>query len=216
VAATITLTPGTVISRLISAEPSAALAISRSTSAISESRNSTWRIAESTVSRSSVGRARSASQRRPLTPKRSANGARPTKQRISTAWIWFFARERAQTSWPRRARRRRITQVSRSGIQTASSPPEASSFASVRASRRSVFARAWRIPVSAGLTTRTRSTRGLSSRAISQALPVTSSATRSSAPRLCANSSIRSGLVSIRPAERTSPPSEIATSQKSR
>jgi hypothetical protein len=77
-----------------------------------------------------------------------------------------------------------MTQVSRSGIQTASSSPEASSFASVRASSRSIFARAWRIPVSAGLTTTTRAKRGSSSRAISQALPVTSSATRSSAPRL--------------------------------
>jgi hypothetical protein len=51
---------------------------------------------------------------------------------------------------------------------------------------------------------------------ISQALPVTSSATRSPAPRLRANSSICSGVASIRPAERTAPSSEIATSQKSR
>ena len=216
VAATITFTPGTVISRLISGDSSAALAINRSTSSISRSRKSTWRSAESTVSRSSSGRPSSVSQARPLTPKRSENGARPTRQRISTAWIWFFARERAETSWARRARRRRILQVARSGIQTASSSPEASSLASVRASSRSVFARAERIPVSLGETTTTSAAWGSRIRLISQALPVTSSATRSSAPRLRANSSIRSGVASIRPAERTAPSSEIATSQKSR
>src|SRR3954469_12706921 len=53
-------------------------------------------------------------------------------------------------------------------------------------------------------------------RAISHALPVTSSTTRSSLPRLCANSSITSGRVAIRPADRTLPASAIATSQKSR
>ena len=46
--------------------------------------------------------------------------------------------------------------------------------------------------------------------------PVTSNATRSSRPRLCANSSSTSGEVLIRPAERTRPASQIATSQKSR
>ena len=102
----------------------------------------------STVSRSSSASSSPASQRRPLTPNRSETGGRPTSWRISTAWISFFARERALTSWPRRDRRRRITQVARSGIQTASSDPAASSLASVRASSRSVFARAWRMPVS--------------------------------------------------------------------
>jgi len=74
--------------------------------------------------------------------------------------------------------------VARSGIQTASSSPEAMSLASVRASRRSVFAGAERIPVSVGETTTTRATWGSISRVISRALPVTSSATRSSRPRL--------------------------------
>ena len=103
-----------------------------------------------------------------------------------------------------------------SGDHTASSSPAANSRASVRASSRSVFARAWRIPVSAGLTTTTRATCGSRIRAISHALPVTSNATRSLGARLCANSSSRSGVVAIRPAERTAPPSQIATSQKSR
>ena len=57
-------------------------------------------------------------------------------------------RERALTSCARRASRRRITRVRSSGIQIASSAPAASSFASARASRRSVFARACAIPVS--------------------------------------------------------------------
>jgi hypothetical protein len=85
----------------------------------------------------------------------------------------------------------------------------------VRASRRSVFARAWRIPGS-GETTITRATCCSRMRAISHEFAVTSSATRSSGARLCANSSRRSAVVSTRPAERTEPLSQIATSQKSR
>ena len=53
VAAAITFTPGTFINRLISAESSASQAISRSTAAISESRNPTWRMHPSTISDSS-------------------------------------------------------------------------------------------------------------------------------------------------------------------
>jgi hypothetical protein len=51
-----------------------------------------------------------------------------------------LARERARASCSRRANRRRITRQASSGIQTASSPPAANSFANVRASSRSVFA----------------------------------------------------------------------------
>jgi hypothetical protein len=72
------------------------------------------------------------------------------------------------------------------------------------------------MPVSLGDTTTTRATCGTKVRAISQALPVTSSATRSSAPRLWANSCSCSGVVWILPAERTTAPSAIATSQNSR
>ena len=57
--------------------------------------------------------------------------------------------------------------------------PRHNNLASVRASSRSVFARACAIPVSSGLTTITRSTCGSSIRATSQQLPVTSNATRS-------------------------------------
>jgi hypothetical protein len=66
------------------------------------------------------------------------------------------------------------------------------------------------------LTTTTRATWGSRIRAISPALPVTSKATTSVPARLAANSSSDSGLVAIRPAERTVPASAIATSQKSR
>src|SRR5687768_10180597 len=70
------------------------------------------------------------------------------------------------------------------------------------------------MPVSLGETTITRATCGSMIRAISHALPVTT--TRSTPARLCANSSNTSGRVAIRPADRTLPASAIATSQKSR
>jgi hypothetical protein len=59
------------------------------------------------------------------------------------------------------------------------------------------------MPVSDGLTTSTCATCGSMMRAISHAFPHTSSATRSSGPRLAANSSICSGVVAILPAERS-------------
>ena len=65
VAAQITLTPGTVISRRTSPDSSASTATSRSTSAISASRNSTWRMQAATVSDSSTG---SSSPAQPLAP----------------------------------------------------------------------------------------------------------------------------------------------------
>jgi hypothetical protein len=77
----------------------------------------------STVSRSSSASSSSASQRRPLTPNRSETGGWATSWRINTAWTSFFARERDLTSWPRRAKRLRISHVPLSGIQTASSDP---------------------------------------------------------------------------------------------
>ena len=173
-------------------------------------------MAESTVSRSVSASCCSASQARPLTPNRSDAGGRSFRQRINTAWISFFARERARTSCDRRARRRRIARMRSSGVHTPSSWPAHNSLASARASRRSVFARAWRMPVSLGETTITRATCGSMIRAIAHALPVTSNATRSRGSRLCANSSSASGRVAIRPAERSRPSARIATSQKSR
>ena len=53
-------------------------------------------------------------------------------------------------------------------------------------------------------------------RATSQAPPETSIATRSVGSKLAANASSASGVIATRPAERTTPSSQIATSQKSR
>jgi hypothetical protein len=88
--------------------------------------------------------------------------------------------------------------------------------ARVRASSLSVFARALEIPVSSGLTTITRSTNGSRIRATSQQLAVTSNATRSVGNRLSASILKPSGVLGTRPAERTFPSSQIATTQKSR
>ena len=70
-----------------------------------------------------------------------------------------------------------MTRQRSSGIHTLSNDPAANSLANVRASSRSVFARACRIPVSPGETTITRPTCGSMIRAISHALPVTSNTT---------------------------------------
>jgi hypothetical protein len=79
----------------------------------------------------------------------------------------------------------------------------------------SVLARACAIPVSPGLTTTTLTTCG--SRSDDRhAPPETSNATRSSRPKLAASTPSASGGLSTRPAERTPPFSQIATSQKSR
>ena len=114
------------------------------------------------------------------------------------------------------ASRRRSTRQRSSGIHTDSSSPFHNSLASARASSRSVFARACTIPVSSGLTTITRSTCGSRIRATSHALPVTSNATRSDGSRLSASALIASGVLGTRPAERTTPSSQIAITQKSR
>jgi hypothetical protein len=142
VAAQIRFTPGTLISRRISDHSSACWAISRSTAAISESRNSIWRTPASTDSRSSTGSSRPASQRRPLTPNRSEHGGLPCSRRCRTAWISFLARERECTSCSRRASRSRSTRQRSSGLHTDSNSPDHNNLANVRASSRSVLARA--------------------------------------------------------------------------
>jgi hypothetical protein len=67
-----------------------------------------------------------------------------------------------------------------------------------------------------GLLTTTRATWPSSSRTIAWVLPVASNATSSVGARLSANSRSASGVVSIRPAWRTSPSCQIATCAKSR
>jgi hypothetical protein len=209
-------TPGTVISRLASGECSICLAISRSTSAISRSRKPICRNADCTVSASLIGSSRERSHLRPLTPNRSEHGGLPCSRRIRTACTSFLVRDRERTSCSRRASRRRNTRQRSSGIHTASSSPRQSSLASARASSLSVLVRACAIPVSSGETTITLCTCGSSSRATSHAPPETSSATRSVESRLAANASSASGVTLTRPAERTTPSSQIAISQKSR
>jgi hypothetical protein len=93
--------------------------------------------------------------------------------------------------------------VRSSGIQIASSSPAHNNRANVRASSRSVFARACAIPVSPGLTTITCATDGSRIRTTSHALPVISNTTRSLASRLSANASKPSGVLGTRPADRT-------------
>jgi hypothetical protein len=68
VAATITLTPGTVISRLTCSHDSASAAISFSTSAISVEKVDLAHRGVDGLSRSTRARCCSASQRRPLSP----------------------------------------------------------------------------------------------------------------------------------------------------
>ena len=110
------------------------------------------------------------------------------------------ARSASAPNCSRRASRRRSTRQRSSGIHTDSSSPDHNSLAKVRASSRSVFARACVIPVSSGLTTTTRSTCGSRIRATSQQLPVTSNATRSDDTRLCASNVKPSGVLGTRPA----------------
>src|SRR6266511_6216226 len=107
--------------------------------------------------------------------------------------------------------------VRSSPSHTLGNSPAASSSASVRASKRSVFTFAWLIArTCSGFAITTSPTCGARMRAIASVFPVASSATRSSPARLSAQSLSSPGLVSILPAERAFPPSEIATSQKSR
>ena len=170
----------------------------------------------STDSRSSSGSSSPASHSRPLTPNRSEHGGLPCSRRCRHAWISFLTRLRECTSCSRRESRRRRMRQRSSGIHTASSSPRHSKLANARASSLSVFALALEIPVSSGETTTTRLTCGSRILATSQQLPVTSNATRSDDSRLSASELTPSGVAGTRPAERTSPSSQIATSQKSR
>jgi hypothetical protein len=74
-AAVIAPTPGTLISRRISAELRASEATSFSIAATSDSQNSIWRVALETDSRSAAGSSSSASHRRPALPNRSLNSS---------------------------------------------------------------------------------------------------------------------------------------------
>ena len=207
VAAVCTLTPGTVISRSTSGQASACLAISRSSAAISTSRKSTWRRQPSSVSRSSSGSSSPASQRRPPLPKASVTGGRSHRLRASTPCASFFARVRARTIRSRRLVSRRSARVRSSGVQTVVEQPgdeqprqrprvQAIGLG-LRLGDRLAACACWRPR---------RGSRGACSTETIRSVPVVaSSATTSSAARLCANSSSAGTRVAIRPAERTSP-----------
>ena len=157
----------------------------------------------------------SASQARPLTPNRSDAGGRSLRQRINTAWYLVLGPGARRTSCARRASRRRITRTRSSGAQRLSSPAQ-SSLAKVRASRRSVLARAWRMPASFGETTITRATcaskdpRDRPTRRRSPPTPPSHARPGS------ARTAPTSRAASRSTAERSRPSGTIATSQKSR
>jgi hypothetical protein len=129
VAAAITFTPGTVISRRASGQLSASCASNAIHGRDLGVEKSIWRRPLSSVSRSSIGSSSSADRARPALPTRSLTSGRPLSRLIKSAWISFFTRVRASTSWDRRASRRRITLVRSSGIHTLSSDPAANSSA---------------------------------------------------------------------------------------
>jgi hypothetical protein len=124
---------------------------------------------------------------------------------------------RCLTSWRRRASWLRIAAVTASGAHTTGRNPVANSRASERASILSVFRPLPLSPRAAcGLASATDPTRARRISAIASALPVASSATRSSGTRLSANKPSDSGVVAALPAERMPVSSTVATSQKSR
>ena len=209
--------PGIVISRRTSGSSSACSAMIRSTRASSSPRKSSWRRHASSVRRSSMGSSCSANHARPLTPKGSLAGGRRLRLRCSTAAVSFLIWVRRLTSPRRRETSRRIIRVRSSPIHTAGMRSAASRSARTFASTLSVLTFAWLIARTSLAWARTTSaTCGSRMRAIASALPVASSTTRSSGPRLRANSASCAGSVPTRPAERARPPSAIATWQKSR
>ena len=158
-AATIALTPGTVISRLISA---------LSKSDLSDQLLHLGDLLIEELDLANAARQRSRAPRAPARARRATRGPsrrtgpRPEDARSAGASARRGSRSSRACGRARAGRAATAAGASptwqRSGTQTASSSPAASSFASVRASRRSVFARAWRIPVSPGETTITRAT----------------------------------------------------------
>ena len=218
VGAQITLTPGTVISRRTCADSSACRAISsldRGDLAVQEL-DVAQTAGDRLVPPRAAARAR-ASHSRALTPNRSetrAGAHEPAHEHRVDLVLGARARPHQLLAARQPAAQhpsllvRRPDRVELAGRTTAW---PACARRAGRSSRAPGGSRCrW------ATTTTTRATCGSKIRAISHALPVTSKATRSSDPRLCANSSSRSGVVSIRPAERTTPPSAIATSQNSR
>jgi hypothetical protein len=135
-----------------------------------------------------------ACRRRPCRAPRAPAPARPATRGSRSS------RASAPRPAGRRASRRRITQMLRLGIQTASSEPAANSLASVLASSRSVFALAWRMPhVGRAHDQHPRDVRLDDPRdlpGVARHLPIVR-------PKLCANNSSSSSVVAIGPQERS-------------
>ena len=204
----------TVISRRISGQDSACWAISRSTAAISASRNSTG---GSRVDRLALlERQLQASEPRPAFDAEQVRARRLALQPALQHRVdLVLARVRECTSCSRRASRRRRIRQRSSGIHTASSSPRHNNLASVRASSLSVFARASdpgviRADHDHPVHVRLEDPRDLPAAARHlQRHPIRRQQTR------------RQRLQPLRrarhpPAERTTPSSQIATTQKSR
>ena len=214
VAATVTLTPGTLISRSTCGQDSVSTAMSRSTAAISVSRKSTWR---SPRRRSALADRQLlfAQPRRPLTPNRSTWARGPSGTHQHRVDLVLDPRARAnQLRAPREAATHRPDALVR-GPDAVGSPAH-SSLANALASRRSVFARAWRMPVSFGETTITRAT--CASRIRGDRPRVAGHLQRHPVTRIEA---LREQLQRVGPsldpaADRSRPSATIATSQKSR
>ena len=164
-----------------------------------------------------AGSSSPASHWRPLTPNRSAStaacpadgAAAPPGSRSWRACVSARAAHDARADGATRGSAHRASRPIQAHPSTTGAPARA------RPAGRSSRC-AWVIPVSSGLTTTTRSTYGSRIRATSQQLPVTSNATRSVGARLSASVLNPSGVLGTRPAERTFPSSQIATTQKSR
>ena len=217
VAATITLTPGTVISRLTSGQDSASAAISGSTSAISAVEE--LDLAHGRVDCLALGdRQLLLGKPAPALDAEQIRRRRAVLEAAHEHRVDLVLRARARSHELRPAREpaphRADALVGRPDPVELPGPRAAWPARARRGGRSSPAPGGCRCR-SARPRSRAR-LRGSMIRAISQALPVTSSATWSCASRLCANSSSASGFVSIRPAERSSPSSTIATSQKSR
>ncbi len=151
-------------------------------------------------------RAPRATPDRPCRRRPRREGA-PCRVRSSTAEISFFVLVDCFTSCRRRETSRRNSRVRSSPSPTRGTRSAASNSASVQTSIASVFTFASAIARTLRACASTTSpTCGAMMRAIASALPVASSTTRSSEPRLCANSSSSAGRAATRPAVPCRPP----------
>ena len=214
-----TSTPGIVISRRTSSSPSDLLGDRLGRRCASSSpRKSSWRRQPSTVRRSSIGSSRAASHARPLRPKGSLTGGRPLRLRCSTAAISFLICVRRLTSPRRRETSRRS--VRRALIADPDRRDQIGGQQIGQHPRVDLVGLDLRVADRAHLLgvrehdLGRRAARGSArSPARCRSPPAPPGP---SAPGSARTAQARSGVVATRPAERARPPSQIATSQKSR